>query len=338
MSQVEISDVKITNEKNVTKGDIIREASKMWKEAQDIWNGIKTIGGKKNKNKGKVKISSADHQKLDEIYRKMREEHKEFATSYPTVMRHMIQDKWFDIKAFREYMDSVEKNPWTNDSERMDSYTHYAVLLMRNTSKSHVNVSTLNAFKRDYRMRLQNEHDQFMQDYEKYKAQVEMEAKNAEMEKRIDLMTAFKRLAPQSGISEEKVKDMEELVKNNMIKTSALETLVYDIRRVLAGENIDKIRKENEEHRRKLEEKAKNIQIESLGEKMASVHEEKIKELAAAKIKHEIEEEETVEVETQPLTTSAPSTDNNSSLRSSSMIAKNSDGDSDEDVEDKVKA
>jgi hypothetical protein len=241
-----IKKVSIVNEKNVTADQIIKEANEIWNKAKDIWNGVTPLKGKKNNNgKGNsaIKISADDHTKLDELLDQMRAEHKEFATSYPTVLRHMVQEQWYSSNAFKDYMALVEKKPWTNDNERMDSYTTYAVLLFQATNQNkHLNKTTLEAFRRDYRLRLQKEHDDFMRLHKQY---VENEKKSKAEEdqmRRDEMLNALKRLAPSAGISTERLEQIVLLVQDGILSTEELTNMVYGIHGILVGENPDKIR------------------------------------------------------------------------------------------------
>ena len=72
-----IKSIKIENEKNVTIDEIIEEANTIWKEYK------------------KQKISLDNSVKLSEYYNKVREEHPELTTTYPIVIKYMIE--------FRQY-------------------------------------------------------------------------------------------------------------------------------------------------------------------------------------------------------------------------------------------
>lgn len=247
MDPSDINEVKIINEKNVSAADVIKEANQIWDKAQAVWNGIKPMPAKKGKPQT---IKASDFAALDELHKRITDEHRQFAQAYPTVLRHMVQEKWYSPAAFKEYMKKLEKQPWTNDAERMDSYTLYAELLMRETNKSqHLNQSTINAFKRDYRERIQKEHDQFVEDYKKLQKKLADEEKVIEESKRADLLAAFKRLAPQANVTQQRIEDMVELINKGVINTPMLVSVVNDLRRILAGESVAVLQKEYQDHR-----------------------------------------------------------------------------------------
>lgn len=245
-----VKKVSIGSEHNVTADDIIAEANGIYKVVLAEYEKIKS---KSNGRGGQVPKRNSDEKIIDELYTQLRDKHKDFSSSYPTVMRHMVQDCWYDSAAFTKYMREVAKKPWTNDTERMDSYTRYAELLLRETnSAKHMNTTTINAFKRDYRGRLQNEHDTFMKNIERMQAKVAEEEEATDKMKRGELLLAFRRLAISAGVNEQRRLDIEALVTGNLMKTSMLESIVYDIRKVIAGESAESIRKEREEHEDKV--------------------------------------------------------------------------------------
>jgi len=282
MDPSDINKVEIVNEKNVSAADVIKEADKIWEKAQAVWNGIKPMPAKKGKPKT---IKATDFAALDELYKRVTEEHREFAQAYPTVLRHMIQEKWYSPRAFREYMRSVEAHPWTNDAERMDSYTIYAELLMRETNASkHLNQSVINAFKRDYRERLQKEHDQFINDYKQLQKQLEDEEKRVEEAKRADLLTAFKRLAPQANVTQQRIEDMVALINSGVIKTSMLVSVVNDLRRILAGESVAVLQQEYKEHREAAAATVPSTTKIHIPDEMEKIHAERVRKLALEQV------------------------------------------------------
>src|SRR3989344_985710 len=136
----------IQNEKNVTKHDIVREMEAIWEEVQGIWNGIKPITVKQKKQQY-VKISETDHKMLDSIFDRVRSEHKDLYMAYPTVLRHMIQEKQYNPKVFRSWMDKVEKAPWIDDKTKYDMWTDYAVMLYIDANCGrHPNKTVLESF------------------------------------------------------------------------------------------------------------------------------------------------------------------------------------------------
>lgn len=283
MTTEAVKKVTIINEKNVTKEDIIAEANAIWTEVLKTWKSIVPVHPPGGKRAGPMQILNTDIEILNKLFEKIRDEHKEFSQSYPTVLRHMVHDKWYDAGAFSEYMTRVEAKPWTNDSERMDSYAEYAAALFRKSSKQHLNMTHLSAFKRDYRSRIQKEHDDFIKQYEEIEKEYNAERSAAEVEKRKHLAATFARIAPDAGMSEQKTKEVLDAIERGLIVTERLETLVYDLRRVISGVSPEQIRDEYIAHHKKLAEIEANTTIH-VTDDMNKNAVERMKQLVAKQI------------------------------------------------------
>jgi len=228
MSIPKIEKLEIKNEKNVTKQDIIDESEVIYRKCMQVWEGIVPISSKKKP----VKIKETDYKLLDDLYNRLVKEHRDFASAYPTVLRHLAQEKWFSPIAFRKYLDVVEKAPWTNDTARMDSYTEYAVILLRETNKDkHLNATIVESFRRDYRERLQKEHDTFLEKINKYKQEVEETETLVKSKSKVDLLYAFKRLSAMFNVDSERVAKVEELVNSGQLSVDELDNIVYNMKK-----------------------------------------------------------------------------------------------------------
>lgn len=184
----------ITNAKEISAEDILTEANAVWREANEIW---------KKKN-----ISLEDTKELDRIYNDYWEKHKDLFTSYPTIMRHMLQEKRYHPDAFRRYLARLKVRPWTNDEQRMDSYADYAVMLYKalqngSNGKKRWTQAEASWLHQDYRKRLQSEHEDFKKKYEKHRKDVEEDEKRFDAERRKDLIVIVKRMAQSLGVSTE---------------------------------------------------------------------------------------------------------------------------------------
>lgn len=188
----------IDNAKKVTADDILAEANAIWKEAQVIWR--------------RDKVEVGDMKRLDQIYNSFWEKHKDLFSTYPTVMRHMLQEKQYHVDAFRKYLRKVAAKPWTNDEQRMDSYADYAVILYKTLNSRENgghgwNAAAAGALHQDYRQRLQREHDEFRTKYEKHRREVEAEEKRLDIEKRQETMELIKKIAAELGITQTETLD-----------------------------------------------------------------------------------------------------------------------------------
>lgn len=270
----------IESEANVTIGDIVAEADKIWKETTAVWKKIKLVKGKN----GKPTLKPEDVEALDKFFELQQKRHKQFSTAYPTVMRHQIQDNWYSTDVFRAYLNVVAKKPWTNDKERMDSYTLYATMLMRATAKNHPNATTVKAFSDDYRSRLQREHDQFMKDFDLIKAEIEQREKAILAANRIDLIAAWPRVAASAGVSEEIINATLAAFaiaedQQGYVPTKLIESKLYDLKRVACGVSAEEIAAEQKAAIEAKRERLANATLQ-IPEQMEKKHADNVRRLA----------------------------------------------------------
>lgn len=225
---MDIKNVAISNEKNVTSNDILCEANKIWSECKKIWNGYKAI-----EDVGKevaipstppyARFGAEDHEKMNRLFDAQYKSHPEFGQSYPTVLRHMVQDQYYDSAAFKMYLNKLEKRPWTNDSERMDSYTEYYILLYKKTHPKYDN-REVNNLRDDYRRRLQKSHDDFLSNYKKIEEEILNEEKRYDRERRDELVKRLRQKiesgdirvpdAPANTVEPEEKKEFNKLLED----------------------------------------------------------------------------------------------------------------------------
>jgi transcriptional regulator NrdR family protein len=236
---MEVKGVRIENEGGLKAKDILEMANRIYSECKAYFkaNGIKYSmledGSTPDINK-----------KLDELFELKAKEYHQFYYSYPTVIRHMTQDMAYSPEAFERYLRGLEKAPWTNDAARMDSYTDYAVELYRIKNRNNrLSAKELSAFRRDYRGRLQKEHETFEADKERYKAMVQEENKRFDMEKRDELLAAMKRIAEQNNVDKNKIEAIGALINSGVLKADRLEVMVQEMQELARQERE---RRENE--------------------------------------------------------------------------------------------
>jgi len=182
---------KVENEKSVTPEQILEETNTIWKAANEIW---------KREN-----VQLEDSKRLDQIYNQFWESHRDLFSSYPTVMRHMLQEKQYHKEAFRKYLKRLSVVPWTNDEQRMNSYADYAVLLYKTLNdRKHGGggwtQSMANELRDDYLKRAQSEHEEFKRKYERHHRDVEADEKRLDMERRSELLLNIQQIAKTLGL------------------------------------------------------------------------------------------------------------------------------------------
>jgi len=201
----------IKNEKEVTSEFIL-------KEANDIWERFMIAN-----------IPREDTEHNDDYFNKTAKDHPEFFYSYPLVLRHMINDYSYHPDAFAQYLNQLSKKMWTNDSERMDAYTDYAVYLYKALNPLW-HKDKLKHFKRDYRKRLQKDHDEFNKIADNASKQFDKEQIQYENERRQEKLAQFEALARKSNIDEKDLNEFKLMFSNKLIKEDKLDELINKLR------------------------------------------------------------------------------------------------------------
>jgi hypothetical protein len=188
---------RVHNEReDVTREDILREADEMWAKCRAAAINIK------------------DQSAVDELMTRMRREHKEFCTSYPIVMRYMVQFASYSHSALDRYLQSVEKRPWKNEDEYLDSQADYAVILYKTTHKRWNTTQVCNLHQ-NIRTVLEQESKTFKQSLDKYEKSITQREKRLRAEKERELAVYFGRqlpteLTPEGEIPASRIKFIED--------------------------------------------------------------------------------------------------------------------------------
>ena len=153
---IKLKNVKITNERDVTIKDIVKEAVEINKKMRD------------------KKLTPGDFDAADNFMAEIRREHKDFAQSYPIVLRYICQMQQFHVNALKKYLAYIQQHPWKSHDEYLDSQAQYVVMLYKETHKRW-DVTQVSNLRKNIRTMLQKEHDRFMELSDKYKAEVEHE-------------------------------------------------------------------------------------------------------------------------------------------------------------------
>ncbi|SIP86028.1 Hypothetical protein PACV_315 [Pacmanvirus A23] len=173
--------IHIQNEKNVTIDEIVAEANHIWQMVR------------------KRKIPFGNIDAAEALMSEIRKTNPEFSKSYPIVLRYMCQMDEYDSRALKKYLIKIEKHPWKNEVEYLDSQTDYVVLLYQ-IKHPRWNKTDVNNLRRNVRNLLQREHVAFKTYAEEFNKEV-----NAEEEifksRRVEELRNFVQKAGESGIS-----------------------------------------------------------------------------------------------------------------------------------------
>lgn len=100
--------VRIEYEKTVTRAELVAESNK-------IWALVRTLQGLG----------------LNQTMEEVRKKHPQFCSSYPIIVRYMVQFTAFSKKAVDNYLKYIEKHPWDSEDKFLESQSKYVFYLMR---------------------------------------------------------------------------------------------------------------------------------------------------------------------------------------------------------------
>lgn len=116
---------KITNEGDVSEGQVLDESNKMWSKVRE---------SKKSRNP----------EDEDALYQRLWKEHPQFCQAYPLVVGEMVQGR-FHYKAFRTYLKYLSKGAWAKSKDDwLRSQAHYNCILYKHIVP-HYNIKDANA-------------------------------------------------------------------------------------------------------------------------------------------------------------------------------------------------
>lgn len=171
---------KIEYEKDVTANDIIREADQIFRKYR------------------KMKIDIRDYDRVDKTYNDFRKEHKEFATTYPIVIRYMIQMGQYNKEAFKLYLFKLTEKmrqvqeagkTWSED-DFLDSQADYVKILYMKTNRKWKR-KPVDVW-RETRSALESETKNYKEYLEKFQKEVEDEEKVIEQRKKQYIMNRIR--------------------------------------------------------------------------------------------------------------------------------------------------
>lgn len=200
-ADIKLKNVKVHNARDVTAKDIVNEA-------KDICKKMRAR-----------KIKPGDFDAADKFMAEMRKEHKEFAESYPIVLRYICQMQQFSAKALSKYLNYIKEHPWKNEDEYLDSQAQYVVMLYKETHPRWDTTQVAN-LRKNIRTMLQKEHDRFIELSDKYKEQVEHEEKGYKVG-RDETMTSFYQMYGKE-IDDMHIRTKTEIPTDNLVSVDSL--------------------------------------------------------------------------------------------------------------------
>jgi hypothetical protein len=152
------------------------------KDADDIWADFK------HRTRNDDVFSCMDSESQLSFYQK---KHKEFATSFPIVLRYMIQMKQYSSKAFERHLKKLQAKPYRSESEYCERQADYVMYLYTELTQDHDDKKKKSIWRSAYKM-LMDETAEFKKAHEQAKKNAEACGKSSLAEKRNELKTVLK--------------------------------------------------------------------------------------------------------------------------------------------------
>lgn len=99
---------RIAYEKTITRAELVEEATRAW-----------------------ALVRSLEHLSMSDTMEEMRKRHPQFCSSYPIIVRYMVQMRAFSRSAVDKYLQFIEKNPWDSEEKFLEAQSKYVFYLMR---------------------------------------------------------------------------------------------------------------------------------------------------------------------------------------------------------------
>ena len=140
--------------------------------ANTIWKLVRESG-----------IPASDEKRNDALLATLQNEQKDFNTSFPLVLRWMVQMRSYDARAFRKYLDKHSGADLSSREAFLELQADYLVLLYRETH-GHVDEKFLTNYRRSIIDSLLAEDREFLRMREEVEAEMKVKEAAADQERR----------------------------------------------------------------------------------------------------------------------------------------------------------
>ena len=137
-----------------------------------------------------------DANQQDKLLEDLQKEYKDFAQAFPLVLRWMVQMRQFKSTIFKKYLQKVASAKISNREEYLDLQAEYLVMMYR-YKNSHIEEHKVQEYRRNLIQSLIDEDKLFKEIQKEVEAQMKIEAKeaNEERKKKIYTMLMEKKIA-----------------------------------------------------------------------------------------------------------------------------------------------
>jgi len=150
-----------------------------------------------------------DKDKMDDLYDVLKEKYKDFRESFPVPFRWIVHLRKYDTRAFRRWMEKVQKRPggaqWSSREEFIEWQVDYLVTLERQlmiNKHVHWKADKMNEYKQQCRKMLKEEEEKFQAAKKTAEEHIADIKKDVEAARRLELLEHFAALAEASGARE----------------------------------------------------------------------------------------------------------------------------------------
>ena len=173
--------LNITKIMNVTQTQQEKQISEIIAEGNKIFSKILD-----------TKYDIANEAESDALLDKLRDEHKDFATTLPLVLRVMVQMKKYSQKALTRYLKKMKADmpKWKSRQDFIESQADYMVILYK-TLTPHYDMRKIKEMKEEIRKQLLDEDDEFQKMVKEAEKEAEQKEKEIEDQRRRDLYNAI---------------------------------------------------------------------------------------------------------------------------------------------------
>jgi hypothetical protein len=167
-AEVNASAARTFSAKNATPDDIIKIANTIWSKV--VSSGIK----------------SDDDAGNDKLFESLHEEYKDFGTSFPLVLRWMVQARQYKPKALKLYLLKHASTELNSREDFLNLQAEYLVMLFRE-QQVHPTEAAINLYRTQVREFLLKEDKEFVEIQKQVEADLEAAEKKANLERRLEL-------------------------------------------------------------------------------------------------------------------------------------------------------
>lgn len=128
-------------------------------------------------------VRQEDEEANEELYKEIRDEYKDFSTSFPLVLRWMIGMREFDEKAFRTFLSKMGNGFWPKRIDFLKFQVEYLVLVFKN-KHPRTPAADIGRYREAMEKQVLEEDREFSEIKEEADEEVKRAAKEADAERR----------------------------------------------------------------------------------------------------------------------------------------------------------